>query len=58
MQLHAIAKVSGLFKEKLATLEREEILPDRNLTFKDVDPCSSDSELGDIIEEADVSEEE
>lgn len=41
--------VSGLFSKNMKTLKEETILSDRNLSFKDVDACSSDSELGDLL---------
>ena len=43
------AEVSGLFSKNMKTLKEETILSDRNLSFKDVDACSSDSELGDLL---------
>ena len=39
-----------LFHVHLGDLGESEIATDHNLEFKDVDPCSSDSELSDVLE--------
>jgi hypothetical protein len=40
----------NLLHVHLRNLGETEIATDHNLTFKDVDPCSSDSELSDVLE--------
>ena len=44
------AQVMNLLHRHVRELSEREIDTDHGLIFKDVDPCSSDSELSDVLE--------
>ena len=52
---HGLPKVMNLFCKNLKRQRRtfpDAVRPDHGLVFADVDPCSSESELEDILESA------
>ena len=52
---HGLPKVMNLFEKNLKRQRRtfpDVVRPDQGLVFADVDPCSSESELEDVLESA------